>query len=707
MIRLVAQIPGTTGPDQLLMRGDEEHSDMLFDYPNNTLFVTDGLFTYKKRPGTYVDILDTLFKKLDGKRISEWSDENMAELEMFVAYNYYDPSGGEGFLPAYEDSPEPKTEGDQYEFLPLGTVISDTSDGARETASALIITGAVGGLMAAGKVSAGVSAGRAVAQEAVRSVFDEARAAALFVDEEVIEGVVELSEAAITTGMSIWEILGMGSTILRFITTPIFVGLHTKNVVDLGNFMAVGSDVDYDATFLRWAAGLPAFDLEEDKRKALEKAERDSIAAYTDKEIFFKNYDYWWDAEITNVVFRDESYYPDKILHTIRHSDRATAEALEAAWTRRLMIFTVSYRLNRDQTIVLDVKDVRHIFLKQNGEPEDYKSPYELDELIKEGGETAVTQKIKNNNRPLVVSGRRRLASSDELATRGVSLPTDLRPESFASNDHWPATKMDMKNLEDGTLIKMLGGDNYYAIQSKIVQGDIIYYEISAPVGTTVFRYMGYLSRGMSTWENVWVDSEDLMPSSEEGFVYLAKMPFDWWGMAHTAIDLCILGLGAYFVPVGALTVPLLNLGWHKAGGAWNKSWMTLGRTSINWVYALDRTAVVQGGFKRAGLFRFKQLAVMRYGYDANTLLRTSMLAIASIDVPWNSLIGRTTSTFDDRLPITGGDVYKAAKKKGGEAIGAIINVLPGSGGYVKSGVGAMVVTLGVLVALSVYRRTS
>jgi hypothetical protein len=256
-------------------------------------------------------------------------------------------------------------------------------------------------------------------------------------------------------------------------------------------------------------------------------------------------------------------------------------------------------------------------------------------------------------------------------------------------------------------LIKMLGGDNYYAIQSKIVQGDIIYYEISAPVGTTVFRYMGYLSRGMSTWENVWVDSEDLMPSSEEGFVYLAKMPFDWWGMAHTAIDLCILGLGAYFVPVGALTVPLLNLGWHKAGGAWNKSWMTLGRTSINWVYALDRTAVVQGGFKRAGLFRFKQLAVMRYGYDANTLLRTSMLAIASIDVPWNSLIGRTTSTFDDRLPITGGDVYKAAKKKGGEAIGAIINVLPGSGGYVKSGVGAMVVTLGVLVALSVYRRTS
>jgi hypothetical protein len=77
MIRLVAQIPGTTGPDQLLMRGDSEHSDMLFDYPNNTLFVTDGLFTNKKRPGTYNELLDALMTKLDGKRISEWSENNM------------------------------------------------------------------------------------------------------------------------------------------------------------------------------------------------------------------------------------------------------------------------------------------------------------------------------------------------------------------------------------------------------------------------------------------------------------------------------------------------------------------------------------------------------------------------------------------------------------------------------------------------------
>ena len=98
----------------------------------------------------------------------------------------------------------------------------------------------------------------------------------------------------------------------------------------------------------------------------------------------------------------------------------------------------------------------------------------------------------------------------------------------------------------------------------------------------------------------------------------LAKLPFDWWGMAHAAIDLCILGLGTYFVPVGALTIPFFNLGWHKSGGAWNKSWMTLGRTMMNFMYSLDKSAVVKGGMKKAGLFRYKQLAFMRYGYDGN-----------------------------------------------------------------------------------------
>ena len=533
MIRLVAQIPGTTGPNQLLMRGDSDHSDMLFDYPNNTLFVTDGLFTFKKRPGTYNELLDTLFKKLDGKRISEWSEENMSELQLYLYYSYYDPTGGNGFLPAYEDTPEVLPVYKDATGMVLPAYESEgTLEPKREGNSPLapiIGTSVAAGTMYAFKNVGGyaLDGGRAVAQNAVRAVFDEARVA-LLVDEEIVEGIVEVSEAAITTGMSIWEIIGMGSTILRFITTPIFVGLHTKNVQDLGNFMAVGGDMDYDATFLRWAAGLPAFDLDEDNRKKVEKAERDATNAYDGKDIFFKNYDDWWDGEITNVVFQDETYYSDDILRTIRNSDRATADALETAWTRRIMVFTISYRLNRGQMVVVEVKDVRRIFLKQNGEPQDYETPYGLDALIKEGGETPITLKIKNNNEPLIVSGRRRLASSDEMLMQGLSLPDNMQPRTFTDENHWPDSRMAMNNLEEGTLIKMIGIDHYYAIMKKHVLGDKVYYEISAPVKTTIFRYAGYISRGMSDWENVWIDSTQLQPSSEENFVYLAQLPFMW-----------------------------------------------------------------------------------------------------------------------------------------------------------------------------------
>ena len=161
-----------------------------------------------------------------------------------------------------------------------------------------------------------------------------------------------------------------------------------------------------------------------------------------------------------------------------------------------------------------------------------------------------------------------------------------------------------------------------------------------------------------------------------------------------------------HFTPIGALTIPFVNLGWHKAGGKWNRSWLTLGRSMSSWAWELDKTAVVKGGFKKAGLYRYKQLAVMRYGYDVNSLLKNTMLAIASIDVPWSSIMDSMTSTFDDRLPITGEEVLKAGKEKVKEAVNALTNVLPGSGGYIKTGVGAMFITLGVLVALTVYKRT-
>ena len=224
-------------------------------------------------------------------------------------------------------------------------------------------------------------------------------------DSELLEGAVDISEGALVTALSIWDIIGIGSTILRFITTPIMVGLHTKNVVDLANYMSVGSEMSYDATFLRWAAGLDQIDLEEDQKNALRKAEKKAIKAYSGKNIFFRNFDEWWDGEIISVVFREKTYYPDNILRTIRQSDRDTADKLEAAWSRRLMFFNIKYSLNRGQVVIkTDMSDVRRIYLKDNGKPEDYVDPYNIDRILeKYTTETPVTLVLKNNNQLIKV----------------------------------------------------------------------------------------------------------------------------------------------------------------------------------------------------------------------------------------------------------------------------------------------------------------
>ena len=67
------------------------------------------------------------------------------------------------------------------------------------------------------------------------------------------------------------------------------------------------------------------------------------------------------------------------------------------------MIFTISYRLNRDQNVTEEnMKDMRRVFLKQNGQPDDYTNPYLIDDLLKAAGETEYTKTLKNNNKPLI-----------------------------------------------------------------------------------------------------------------------------------------------------------------------------------------------------------------------------------------------------------------------------------------------------------------
>ena len=200
---------------------------------------------------------------------------------------------------------------------------------------------------------------------------------------------LELTEEVVSTGMSLWEVLGMGSTFLRFVTTPIFVGLETHTPEDLGRFMGVSGDPGFgiDTYTSRWMSGLPQWGSDEMKLQKRTKTEQKAIDAYHGKWVYFYNYGRWWNGVVNKVDFRESFWYPPDVDRLIKSSPREIAEELVKTWTKRIMFFEIKYRVGRNQFVYAgDVRDMRRIWLRddERGTPPQYKDPYIIDTYLKE-----------------------------------------------------------------------------------------------------------------------------------------------------------------------------------------------------------------------------------------------------------------------------------------------------------------------------------
>ena len=81
---------GITGPNQFLLRRGDGGSDLLFDLERDEVSFTDSVFQYRPLNGEMDSNLHAFFSKMNGTRFSEWPQDDLDKLGVFLSWDWYD-----------------------------------------------------------------------------------------------------------------------------------------------------------------------------------------------------------------------------------------------------------------------------------------------------------------------------------------------------------------------------------------------------------------------------------------------------------------------------------------------------------------------------------------------------------------------------------------------------------------------------------------
>jgi hypothetical protein len=121
-----------------------------------------------------------------------------------------------------------------------------------------------------------------------------------------------------------------------------------------------------------------------------------------------------------------------------------------------------------------------------------------------------------------------------------MTAPSDIQP---VLDGGWPSS---FDNLPVGTKIKLMGDPTLYTITKRIKDIDGIAYETSMPLRSTFLRWLGYLARGGSNWQNITIPAGNFEKSDTEGIVYLHQKPTDWNGYIQTTISIIVFAVASW-----------------------------------------------------------------------------------------------------------------------------------------------------------------
>jgi hypothetical protein len=207
------------------------------------------------------------------------------------------------------------------------------------------------------------------------------------------------SAETVEAGLGLAEILGGIGSVLGPVATVLGIALVTAYLPPEDIAMGTGFG-GFDFGFSADAGFTTGYDFDKSKEEkaAIKKKELDDQriadlaavdAAYTGKACYVLNYGYWWEGKIDSVEWGEtESEYTLNLLKIIRNEpSRAVADMLYETYLQSerdlVLMFTVTYLLNRGQSDTIQTSDSRRIWLRDGrGQPPAYVSGNFIDDYI-------------------------------------------------------------------------------------------------------------------------------------------------------------------------------------------------------------------------------------------------------------------------------------------------------------------------------------
>ena len=276
----------------------------------------------------------------------------------------------------------------------------------------------------------------------------------------------------------------------------------------------------------------------------------------------------------------------------------------------------------------------------------------------------------------------------------------------FEDSDYvFPANAAAMQNLEVGTLIYIHSlGRTEPIISREVIRGRM-HYEINVPLQKSWTRWLSQLSSIGGSRENVFVPYSSLHPSNTEGTVILNALPWDWWGIAQTTMETVMIGLLTYGAEhhLGFGGIQFVTLAERITSGAMSTRWVTAGNRLAYAFQKLPKTAALTGGFKRHGLVQLTtNFGIVAHKYSLSYLTTAySMYRLWNVASPRQLAIAVSSSLEGE--PLDAGQVVEAVTEGAVEVYRGAKRTVKG---FFNTGVGALALTIGVLVGLRLYKST-
>ena len=311
------------------------------------------------------------------------------------------------------------------------------------------------------------------------------------------------------------------------------------------------------------------------------------------------------------------------------------------------------------------------------------------------GGRRLGDEPAEEESTALVPQG----AGASEIDTKELTIMRYDEEEQY----RYPETEEGLLDLPVGTLVYVHSLQEVTQILEVGTIDDKVFYKISVPLRETWTRWFAQLSQVGGAHKHVLVPASSLHPSNRFGVVILNSLPWDWWGIAQTALETITVGLVGYGMEtyLGVSGIRFVTIAGRMTSGALNTRWVTVGNRISNVFRKLPRSAALAGGFKRHGLVQISQnygivsqtysMKWLTSAYTMWQIYRTVQPRALAISIS-STLEGDPVDIPEEIAKVTTSvqAVYKNTKKKITSAV--------------YTSVYALVATIGILVGVRVYR---